>query len=80
MSAPHTHGPACEECEGHCLAPVVVPLELPENLAYALAQLCKRISFSTCRELSSSEVETYEMIRVTDMVRSALETAGVVVR
>lgn len=59
---------------------VQVAARLPEKEAYALAEMCKRISFAQARELAVDEAETYAIIRATDNLRSALEEAGVSVR
>lgn len=48
--------------------------------AYALAQLCKRLTWSDARTLSVDESELRLMLAVTDRVRSALEDAGIYVR
>lgn len=58
---------------------VSVPM-LTSRQAYALAELCKRISWTTCREMAVSDAEAEAMIAATDRVRSALEQAGVYVR
>lgn len=53
---------------------------LTEEEAFALAQLCKRISFETCRNMAVDGPEAYAMIDATNRVRKALFDAGVVVR
>lgn len=60
--------------------PVTFTCTLTRAQAIALAQLCKRIGWSDCKELSSHEDELYGMLNATDRVRSALEDAGVYVR
>lgn len=59
---------------------VRVELELPEHQAYALAELCKRIGWQTCRRLAVSDSETQGMIDATSKLGRALDDAGVVVR
>lgn len=55
-------------------------LELPIHQAWALAELCKRIGWSDCRQLSISTEQCAEMIAATDTVRAALAGIGVRVR
>lgn len=57
-----------------------LPYPLTEAEAYALAQLCKRITFYDCQDLSSCESERDSMLRVTDKIRLALQQAGFGVR
>lgn len=57
-----------------------VRLSLPLHQALALAELCKRITWSHCRDLSVDEDETRAMIGATDHVRAQLAEAGIVVR
>lgn len=61
--------------------PIVACLvELPEAEAYALAQLCKRITWSDCMTLSVDRDECQRQINATNRVRDALARCGVVVR
>jgi hypothetical protein len=55
-------------------------VELEPFLAYALAELCKRIGYQECRNNSVSQDEAYYMLHAMDQVRLALEKKGVVVR
>ena len=51
-------------------------IDLPDNLAWALAELCKRITFSDCRSNASDEDEAYRMIEATDKLRTVLGRVG----
>ena len=55
-------------------------LRLTGSQAYALAELCKRITWAECRGLSVSEDECRLMIQATDLVRGALAANGFTVR
>ena len=59
---------------------ITINIELPENEAYALAQLAKRISFMDARENAVDDVEAYAMVYGMSRVRDGLEDAGVYVR
>ncbi len=59
---------------------VTLTLELPEEEAYALAELAKRITWGDTRSLAVSDAEAYNMLYATDRVRVALSEAGVSVR
>lgn len=48
--------------------------------AYALAELCKRLSWSDCEKLSANVGELQLMIRATDKLRGFLADAGIEVR
>jgi hypothetical protein len=54
--------------------------ELPEEQAYALAELCKRIGFKDLREHAVDQEETYQMVYGLSALRDALAASGVVVR
>lgn len=51
-------------------------LELTDNEAYALAQLCKRITWSDCMTLSVDRDECQLQINATNLVRAALARQG----
>ena len=56
---------------------VTVTLELPNpERAWALAQLCKRLQWSQCREIAVNHAEAYEMIYATNELAQALAAAG----
>ena len=59
---------------------VTFSVELPEEMAFALAELCKRIGWSDCRANAVSDAEAQRMVYATDRIRSSLEAAGVSVR
>ncbi len=61
----------CDSCA------VVVTLMLSERQAYALAQLCKRLSWDDAMSLSADEAEARAQINATDRLRAALEDAGI---
>jgi hypothetical protein len=50
--------------------------ELNEGEALALAQLCKRITFSDLRSCSVDDGEAYAMRDAVDKLQAALRTAG----
>lgn len=62
------------------LPPVACLVELPENEAFALAQLCKRITWYHCVELSVDRAEAQLQINATNRMREALARCGVAVR
>jgi hypothetical protein len=55
---------------------VTIEVELPDELAWALAQFLKRLTFSDCRQLAVSQEEAYQMIHATEAVRAALAHVG----
>jgi hypothetical protein len=55
-------------------------LVLSTSEGLALAQLCKRITFTTCRALAASDDEAWAMISATDRVRAALAENSLAVR
>lgn len=57
-----------------------IALHLPEAEAYALAELCKRLSWSDARQLSVDEQEASTMLLACCHVRDALAQAGFAVR
>jgi hypothetical protein len=58
---------------------LVVPM-LTSRQAYALAELCKRITWSDVRSCAVSDDECHAMIEAVDRVRGGLERTGVSVR
>jgi len=48
---------------------VTLHLDLPDELAWALAQLLKRIGYSDCRQLAVSDEEAWQMIHATEAAR-----------
>ncbi|RTL27849.1 MAG: hypothetical protein EKK47_17570 [Burkholderiales bacterium] len=59
---------------------ITVQVDLPQDLAWALAQLLKRIGYSDCRALAEDDEQAYQMIEATEQVRKALAQAGVAPR
>lgn len=55
---------------------LIIHIELPEDLAWALAQMLKRLGFSDCRALAQDEAQTYLMLQAAEQVRRALAEAG----
>jgi hypothetical protein len=55
---------------------VTVRLELPEEQAFALAELTKRLSFSEIREAAVDSDEAYSMRNALWQLRVALAQAG----
>ena len=55
-------------------------LSLTGDEGFALANLCKRIQFSTLRDMATSEEETYRMLNAVDRLRQALAESGWAVR
>ena len=53
-----------------------IELELPEGQAWAFAQLLKRITASTVRELAVNQQETDEMMDAVRTVQAAMAEAG----
>lgn len=60
--------------------PLAFVVELPEDEAYALAELCKRAGWVDCRDMAISEAETRQMLAALGRVRMALAARGVAVR
>ncbi len=50
--------------------------ELPDDVAWALAELCKRITFSDCRSNAVDDDEAYKMIDGTNTLGDVLARAG----
>jgi len=57
-----------------------VQIDLPQDLAWALAQLLKRIGYSDCRSLAEDDEQAYQMLQATEQVRRALAQAGIAPR
>lgn len=55
---------------------VTVGVILTDEQAEAVAQLCKRIGFSDCRQLSASDDEAYQMQAGLNELQKALAKAG----
>lgn len=50
--------------------------ELSDDVAWALAELCKRITFSDCRSNAVDDDEAYKMIDATNKLGDTLNRAG----
>lgn len=55
---------------------VVINIELQDDQAEALAQFCKRIGFSDCRNLSANNDEAYTVQDVLTTLSKALAAVG----
>jgi hypothetical protein len=55
---------------------VTLHAELPDELAWALAQFLKRLGYSDCRQLAVNDEEARQMIQATEAVRAALARVG----
>jgi hypothetical protein len=53
-----------------------IKIEIPENQAEALAQMCKRIDYAAMREVSSSDAAVRPFERGLWTLRQALASAG----
>jgi hypothetical protein len=51
-------------------------IELSDEQAWALAELCKRITFSDCRGNAVNDNEAYMMIEATNKLGNVLGRAG----
>lgn len=56
---------------------VTLTLELDTEVAWALAQFCKRTSHSDCAQLSTSENEAYLMMDGLNAVMRELTKSGI---
>ena len=59
---------------------VTFQVDMPQDQAWALAQLLKRIGYSDCRALAEDDQQAYQMIQATEHVRRALADAGIAPR
>ena len=59
---------------------VTFHVDMPQDQAWALAQLLKRIGHSDCRALAEDDQQAYQMIQATEHVRRALADAGIAPR
>lgn len=55
---------------------MTIHLDLNDDQAWSLAQLCKRIGFTDLRALAASDVEAYEMAEAIGHLHKALAEAG----
>ena len=55
-------------------------VELSESQTWALAELCKRITFSDCKSNAIDDEEARQMIAATDRLGEALAKAGYITR
>jgi hypothetical protein len=59
---------------------VIFSVTLSERQAIALAELCKRIGWSDCRNNAVSDDEAERMLTAMDKVRGGLSDVGINVR
>jgi hypothetical protein len=59
---------------------ITLQVQLPQDLAWALAQLLKRIGYGDCRALAEDDEQAYQMMQATEQVRRALADAGIAPR
>ena len=55
---------------------VKIEVNLSDDEAWMLAQLCKRLGYHGCKEHCAPYEEPYTMLYATDMVAIALRAAG----
>lgn len=55
---------------------VIIEVELPDDLALALAQFLKRVGYNDYLELAVDKQEAYEMVDAGEKVRAALADKG----
>lgn len=55
---------------------VMIELSMTDEQAEAVAQLCKRIALSDCRQLSANDDEAYQMQAGLNELQKALADAG----
>jgi hypothetical protein len=55
---------------------VIIEVELPDDLALALAQFLKRVGYNDYRELAVDQQQAYEMVDAGEKVRAALADKG----
>ena len=81
MSTPSKIPASADACAAdHPIRGKVQGLLLSNAEGFALAELCKRIAFSTVREIAVDDAEAYAMIAATDRLRACLATNGWAVR
>lgn len=56
---------------------IILTLELEQNVAWALAQFCKRTTHNDCAERSTSEDEAYLMMDGVNAVMRVLDETGI---
>lgn len=56
---------------------ITLTLELDQNIAWALAQFCKRTTHQDCAERSTSEDEAYLMMDGVNAVMRELADSGI---
>ncbi len=58
----------------------IILLDLPMPQAYALAQLCKRLSWTDARGMAVDDDEARAMLSACNMLRASLGARGITVR
>lgn len=54
----------------------IIEVELPDDLAIALAEFLKRVGYNDYRTLAVNQQEAYEMLDAGEKVRAALAVKG----
>jgi len=57
-----------------------IEVELPDELAWALAEFCKRASYDDYRQRAASEQEADDMQNAAEKIRAALAEKGIAPR
>jgi hypothetical protein len=55
---------------------VIIEVELPDDLALALAQFLKRVGYNDYRKLAVDQQQAYEMVDAGEKVHAALADKG----
>ena len=58
------------------MKPISIQVELPDEEAWALAQLLKRVGLDDYRQRAVDDVEAWAMLQAGEKVRAALAEAG----
>lgn len=59
---------------------ITFQVDMPQDQAWALAQLLKRITYRHCLGLAENSHEAYEMLYATERLRKAMAEAGIAPR
>ena len=58
------------------MKPISIQVELPDEQAWALAQLLKRVCLDDYRQRAADDAEAWAMLQAGEKVRAALAEAG----
>jgi hypothetical protein len=59
---------------------MIVQVELPDGLAWALAEFLKRAGYRDYRDLAADEQEAWDMLEAGERLRAALADKGIAPR